>query len=74
MYNQWFAAYQRLGGAKDYDSFCKSVQTFFDLTQDAYISGIGSRRQAWNKWVTACGDRAEARLVFDAVDAVTAYT
>jgi hypothetical protein len=72
--DQFFAAYVKLGGAHDRETFGKNLTKFFELTMDAYINRIESRTKAWNAWVDHIGSDTEANLYFNGVDSVHAYT
>jgi len=49
------------------------VDKFIELTLDAYISGIGSRREATKKWIDYIGSEDIAHYYFRAVDSWNAY-
>ncbi|MFX1568940.1 MAG: hypothetical protein ACFFCV_11310 [Promethearchaeota archaeon] len=58
----------------NFDKFKKNIDKFIELTFDAYISNIGSKDEAFMKWVKFIGSRELASKYFRAVDAWNAYT
>lgn len=57
-----------------FEEFKKNMDTFFQLTFDAYISNMGSKRKAFIKWVEFIGSKDIALDYFRAVDTWHAYT
>ena len=45
-----------------------------DILLPSYVGGEGSRKEAWAAWVKVAGSSAEARRIFQAVDAITPMT
>ena len=58
----------------NFDKFKKNIDKFIEITYDAYIPNIGSKDEAFIKWVQYIGSRDIASKYFKAVDAWNAYT
>ncbi len=58
----------------NFEEFKKNVDKFIEITFDAYISNMGSKDEAYEKWVNYIGSRVIAIDYFKAVDRWHAYT
>lgn len=78
-YQEVFAIFKKLTTNKIplYEQFKKNLDTFFELTYDAYM-GLGdkfiSRNEAITKWIKFIGSEKLALEYFRAVDSWHAYT
>ena len=57
-----------------FEEFKRNVDKFIELTIDAYISNMGSKREAIQKWIDYIGSEDIAHDYFRAVDSWNAYT
>ncbi len=69
-----YIRYKQRGGAHPRRVFGLHLQAFYDLTFDAYIGGLGDRRQALGAFERFIGSQVEARRYFHAVDSFSPYT
>ncbi|TKJ19802.1 MAG: hypothetical protein CEE43_14465 [Promethearchaeota archaeon Loki_b32] len=58
----------------NFDKFKTNIDKFIEITYDAYIPNIGSKDEAFIKWVQYIGSRDLASKYFKAVDTWNAYT
>jgi len=79
-YQEVFTIFKKLTTAKEippYEQFKKNLDTFFELTYDAYM-GLGdkfiSKDEAITKWIKFMGSRELSLEYFRAVDSWHAYT
>lgn len=79
-YQEVFTIFKELTTATKlpaYEQFKKNLDTFFELTYDAYL-GLGdkfiSRKEAMTNWINFMGSRELALEYFRAVDDWHAYT
>lgn len=70
----YHTVYRKKGGRRAQGDFAVKVVKFFDFTFEAFVEGTGSRTEAFQHWVEHIGSEREARLFFEAVDSVDAYS
>ncbi len=71
---QIFKKISRPENIPTFDRFKLNIDKFIELTYDAYIPNIGSKDEAFIKWVNFFGNREIASSYFRAVDSWHAYT
>jgi len=57
-----------------FEKFKENLDTFFELTYDAYVGNMGSNTEAMIKWIEFMGSEKVALEYFRAVDDWNAYT
>ena len=57
-----------------FEKFKENLDTFFELTYDAYVGNMGSNTEAMIKWIEFMGSEKVALEYFKAVDNWNAYT
>jgi len=75
-YKEIFEIFKEISKSENiptFEEFKRNVDKFIELTLDAYISGIGSRREATKKWIDYIGSEDIAHYYFRAVDSWNAY-
>lgn len=76
-YQEIYTIFKELSSAKNiptFEQFKKNIDTFFELTFDAYVSNIGSKCEAIRKWIEYIGSEKVALDYFRGVDTWHAYT
>ncbi len=58
----------------NFEEFKRNVDKFIELTFDAYISNMGLKYEAFEKWIDYIGSEDIAFDYFKAVDSWHAYT
>ena len=76
-YQEVFSIFKKLTIAKKiltFEQFKKNLDTFFELTYDAYVGYGGGKTEAITKWIEFIGSHECALEYFRAVDSWHAYT
>ena len=76
-YQEIYTIFKKIPSAKNihtFEQFKKNVDTFFELTFDAFVSNMGSKVDAIIKWIKLIGSKEVALDYFRAVESWHAYT
>ena len=76
-YQEIYTIFKKLSKVKSiptFEKFKENLDTFFELTYDAYVGNMGSNTEAMIKWIEFMGSEKVALEYFRAVDDWNAYT
>ena len=76
-YQEIYTIFKKLSSAKNihtFEQFKKNLDTFFELTFDAYVSNLGLKAEAIRKWIEFIGSKKVALEYFRTVYTWHAYT
>jgi hypothetical protein len=76
-YQEIYTIFKKLSKVKNiptFEKFKENLDTFFELTYDAYVGNMGSNTEAMIKWIEFMGSEKVALEYFRAVDDWNAYT
>ena len=76
-YQEIYTIFKKLSKVKNiptFEKFKENLDTFFELTYDAYVGNMGSNTEAMIKWIEFMGSHKLALEYFKAVDNWHAYT